>query len=107
MSRNKKEHHYAILYENERRTQYTIFVSTDLDALAQVYAKILLFESMFNTFPNDSCRVVLTEDFNYDPDCGSFDMSHVVNYKWEPFVEEIQREFGGRIKRPVKTAEEN
>lgn len=91
------EQHYAILYVDERRTQYTIFESTDLDALAQIYARILQFESMFRTFPNDSCRVVLEQDFNYDPDTGAWNMANIVSPMWDLFVEEIKRDFLGRI----------
>lgn len=93
----ENEQHYAILYVDEKRTQYTIFESTDLDSLAQIYARILQFESMFRTFPNESCHVVLEQDFNYDPDTGAWNMANIVSPKWELFVEEIKRDFPGRI----------
>ena len=76
----ENEQHYTILYVDEKRTQYTIFESTDLDSLAQIYVRILQFESMFRTFPNESCRVVLEQDFNYDPDTEVWNMANIVNY---------------------------
>ena len=93
----KTEHHYAIVYENERRTEYTIFESTDLDVLAQIYAMILKFEELFHTFPNESCHVVLTQDFNYDGDTGAWDMSCVVGHAWGPFVEEMKEQYRGKL----------
>ena len=91
------ERHYAIVYENERKTRYTIFESTDLDVLAQIYAGILQFEAIFRTFPNMSCKVVLTQDFNYDEDTGAWDMTGVVGHAWGPFVEEMKERYRGKL----------
>ena len=93
----ENEQHYAILYVDENRTQYTIFESADLDSLAQIYARILQFESMFRTFPNASCHVVLEQDFNYDPDTGAWNMANIVSPKWDLFVEEIKSDFPRKI----------
>lgn len=72
MSKTDNTDHYEILYENEKGVRYGVFRSTDLDALGQAYARMLQFENMFRTFPNASCHLILTQDYNYDPDCGSF-----------------------------------
>lgn len=85
--------HYAILYVDEHKNKYTIFESVELDALARIYARILQFESIFRTFPNGSCHIVLEQDFNYDSDTAAWDMAYLVNEKWQLFVEEIYKDF--------------
>ena len=97
MPKDKIVHHYAIIYKDESKTGYTIFDSANLDVLAQIYALILQFESMFHTFPNASCHIELEEDFNYDEDCGAWDMSYIINPKWSTFVEEIKHDYGSEI----------
>lgn len=96
-----KQDHYQILYEDERGTRYGVFNSTDLDVLGQIYSRMLQFETMFHTFPNASCKLILTRDYNYDPDLGSFRMNDVVDPQWDMFVDCIVKEFRGRIEEPV------
>lgn len=61
----KQVDHYAILFQDERKTQYTVFASTDLNTLGAIFTKMLQFEEMFHTFPNASCRLLLERDYNY------------------------------------------
>ena len=42
----KQVDHYAILFQDEHRTQYTVFASTDLNTLGAIFAKMLQFEEI-------------------------------------------------------------
>lgn len=101
----KRVDHYQIVYENERKVKYGIFNSTNLDVLGQIYARMLQFETMFETFPNASCRLILEKDYNYDPDLGSFRMEDVIGSSgydlWAAFTEEIVQTFRYYIEIPV------
>ena len=105
MSKTDNIDHYEILYENEKGVRYGVFRSTDLDALGQAYARMLQFENMFRTFPNASCHLILTRDYNYDPDCGSFSIGSVIGgaaeHKWDILVDDIIHDLGTRrLERP-------
>jgi hypothetical protein len=58
----EREDHYAILFQDERKTQYTVFASTSLNTLGKIFARMLQFEEMFHTFPNESCHLRLEKD---------------------------------------------
>ena len=88
--------HYAILYEDERNTRYTVFASTDLNTLGNIFAKMLQFESIFRTFPNMSCHLCLEKDYNYDPDLGAFRMDAIPfmeSHKWSVLIDEIIHDY--------------
>ena len=90
-----KIRHYAILYQDERRTQYTVYESTDLALIGNVYAEMVAFEKLMQTFPNLSCKIYLEEDVNYDPDCGAWSMSSVVgDDRWDACLETITKQYG-------------
>jgi len=38
--------HYAILFQDEHKTQYTVFASTDLNTLGKNFAQMLQFEEI-------------------------------------------------------------
>jgi hypothetical protein len=103
----KRIDHYEIIYENEKRVRYSVFKSTDLDVLAQVYAKMLQFEEMFKTFPNQSCHLELVQDYNYDADLGSFNFSDIINnYTWDTVLNWARSNFAGRIEPTINTTGE-
>ena len=103
----KRVDHYQIVYENERKVKYGIFNSTSLDALGQIYARMLQFEAMFKTFPNASCRLILEQDYNYDPGLVRFRMEDVIGAPgydlWSAFTDEIVQEFRHDIEIPMPT----
>ena len=95
--------HYAILFQDERKTQYTVFASTDLNTLGAIFAKMLQFEEMFRTFPNASCHLRLEKDYNYDPDLGAFRMDALPfgeSYKWGVLVDDIIHYYGSVLDIP-------
>lgn len=95
--------HYAILFQDERKTQYTVFASTDLNTLGAIFAKMLQFEEMFHTFPNESCHLRLEKDYNYDPDLGAFRMDALPfgeSHKWEVLVDDIIHYYGSELDSP-------
>lgn len=88
--------HYAILFQDESKTQYTVFASTDLNTLGAIFAKMLQFEEMFRTFPNESCHLLLEKDYNYDPDLGAFRMDALPfgeSYKWGVLVDTLIHDY--------------
>ena len=92
----EQEDHYAILFQDERKTQYTVFASTDLNTLGAIFAKMLQFEEMFHTFPNESCHLRLEKDYNYDPDLGAFRMDALPfgeSYKWVVLVDTLIHDY--------------
>ena len=97
--------HYAILFQDEHRTQYTVFASTSLNTLGEIFAKMLQFEEMFHTFPNQSCHLRLERDYNYDEDCGAFRMDELQGAdfgKWEILVDDMIRQYGHRLDSPKR-----
>lgn len=95
--------HYAILFQDERKTQYTVFASTDLNTLGAIFAKMLQFEEMFCTFPNESCHLLLEKDYNYDPDLGAFRMDALPfgeSHKWGVLVDDIIHYYGSVLDIP-------
>ena len=95
--------HYAILFQDERKTQYTVFASTDLNTLGAIFAKMLQFEEMFHTFPNESCHLRLEKDYNYDPDLGAFRMDALPfgeSHKWGVLVDDIIHYYGSVLDSP-------
>lgn len=95
--------HYAILFQDERNTKYTVFTSTDLNTLGAVFAKMLRFEELFRTFPNESCRLRLEKDYNYDPDLGAFRMDELQCSdfsKWTVLIDDIIHQYGHRLDCP-------
>lgn len=104
MSKNQVDH-YAILFQDEHKTQYTVFASTDLNTLGAIFAKMLQFEEMFHTFPNASCRLFLERDYSYDEDCGAFRMDELQGAdfgKWEILVDDMIRQYGHRLDSPKR-----
>ena len=96
MSKELEEEHYAILNEDERNTRYTVFASTDLNTLGNIFAKMLKFEEMFHTFPNQSCHLCLEKDYNYDPDLGAFRMDalpFVESLKWSVLIDTLIHDY--------------
>lgn len=94
-----KQDHYEIVYVDEHKTPYVVFASTSLDALADIYAKMVQFEELFHTFPNSSCRLVLQKDCNYDPDLGASRFDSILP-KWEVLVDSILNQYGHRLESP-------
>ena len=47
---NEETRHYAILYQDEKRVNYTVYESVDLASIADVYADMVAFENMMHTF---------------------------------------------------------
>lgn len=95
--------HYAILFQDERKTQYTVFASTDLNTLGAIFAKMLQFEEIFHTFPNASCHLRLERDCNYDPDLGAFRMDDLPfgeSHKWGVLVDDIIHYYGSVLDSP-------
>jgi hypothetical protein len=95
--------HYAILFQDERKTQYTVFASTDLNTLGAIFAQMLQFEEMFRTFPNASCHLRLEKDYNYDPDLGAFRMDALPfgeSHKWGILVDDIIHNYGTVLDSP-------
>lgn len=105
MSKKPVEDHYAILYQDERNTRYTVFASTSLNTLGAIFAKMLQFEEMFHTFPNASCQLLLERDYNYDPDLGAFRMDALpfgeMN-KWGVLVDDMIRQYGHQLDSPKR-----
>lgn len=92
---NEETRHYAILFQDEKRVNYTVYESVDLASIADVYADMVAFENMMHTFPNLSCKLYLTEDMNYDPDCGAWSISSVVgDSRWDACLETIAKNHG-------------
>jgi hypothetical protein len=92
----EQEDHYAILFQDERKTQYTVFASTSLNTLGKIFARMLQFEEMFHTFPNESCQLRLEKDYNYDPDLGAFRMDTLPfgeSHKWEVLVDTLIHDY--------------
>ena len=105
MNKELEEDHYAILYEDERNTRYTVFASTDLNTLGNIFAKMLQFESMFHTFPNMSCHLCLEKDYNYDPDLGAFRMDAIPfmeSQKWSVLIDEIIHDYSYVLESPKR-----
>lgn len=105
MSKKPVEGHYAILFQDEHGTRFTVFASTDLTTLGYILADMLRFEEMFHTFPNASCRLLLERDYNYDEDCGAFRMDELQGAdfgKWEILVDDMIRQYGHRLDSPKK-----
>ena len=99
----KQVDHYAILFQDERKTQYTVFASTDLNTLGAIFAQMLQFEEMFRTFPNASCHLRLEKDYNYDPDLGAFRMDALPfgeSHKWGILVDDIIHNYGTVLDSP-------
>lgn len=102
MSKERVDH-YAILFQDERNTKYTVFTSTDLDTLGAIFARMLQFEEMFHTLPNASCRLRLEKDYNYDPDLGAFRMDELQCSdfsKWAVLIDDIIHQYGHRLDSP-------
>ena len=99
----EREDHYAILFQDERKTQYTVFASTSLNTLGKIFARMLQFEEMFHTFPNESCHLRLEKDYNYDPDLGAFRMDALPfgeSHKWGVLVDDIIHYYGSVLDSP-------
>jgi len=97
--------HYAILFQNEKKTRYTVFASTNLGALGKIYAIMLQFEQMFCTFPNASCSLYLEKDYNYDSDLGAFRMdalSFEEAHRWKYLVDLIIKQYGHVLDSPKR-----
>ena len=95
--------HYAILFQDERKTQYTVFASTSLNTLGKIFARMLQFEEMFHTFPNESCHLRLEKDYNYDPDLVAFRMDALPfgeSHKWEVLVDTLIHDYGHVLDSP-------
>ena len=104
----KQVDHYAILFQDERRTQYTVFASTDLNTLGYIFAGMLKFEEMFHTFPNASCQLLLERDYNYDEDCGAFRMDELqcADFgQWQILADDMIRQYGHRLDSPKRGKE--
>ena len=104
-SNNMVQDHYAILFQNEKKTRYTVFASTNLGALGKIYAIMLQFEQMFHTFPNASCSLCLEKDYNYDSDLGAFRMdalSFEEAHKWKYLVDLIIKQYGHVLDSPKR-----
>ena len=85
--------HYAILFQNEKKTRYTVFASTNLSALGKIYAIMLQFEQMFR------------KDYNYDYDLWAFRMdalSFEEAYKWKYLVDLIIKQYGHVLDSPKR-----
>lgn len=105
MPKKKIQDHYAILFQDEKRTLYTVFASTNLNALGNIFAMMLQFEQMFHTFPNVSCHLLLTKDNNYDPDLGAFRMDAISfgeSHKWKYLVDGIIKQYGYVLDSPKR-----
>ena len=105
MTQKKIQDHYAILFQDEKRTLYTVFASTNLDVLGNIFAMMLKFEELFRTFPNASCRLILTKDYNYDPDLGAFRMDAIPfgeAPKWQYLVDGIIKQYGYVLDSPKR-----
>ena len=99
----KQEDHYAILFQDERKTQYTVFASTDLNTLGAIFAKMLQFEEMFRTCPNASCHLLLEKDYSNVPDLGAFRMDALPfgeSHKWGVLVDDIIHYYGSVLDIP-------
>lgn len=97
--------HYAILFQDERKTQYTVFASTSLNTLGAIFAKMLQFEEMFHTFPNESCHLRLEKDYNYDPDLGAFRMDALPfgeSHKWEVLIDTLIHDYSYVLDSPSR-----
>jgi len=95
--------HYAIMFYDEKKTGYTVFASTDLNTLGNIFATMLQFEEMFRTFPNESCHLRLEKDYNYDPDLGAFRMDALPlmeSHKWTVLVDDILSQYMGKLDSP-------
>lgn len=111
MSDTPAKDHYAIVFQDGRKTKYTVFASTDLNALGHIFARMLKFEEMFHTFPNPNASLVLEKDDNYDPDLGAFRMDELKPVKWDFFgtfdfsrwgilIDDILFEYGDKLDSP-------
>ena len=90
--------YYQIMYVNERREEFRIFSSTDVDALAQIYAKLLLFETMFQTFPNESCRFVLEKNNNSQQDLATYRFDTLYDFHtWTVLIDDIIHCYGSKL----------
>lgn len=94
----KSTDYYQIMYVNERREEFRIFSSTDVDVLAQIYAKLLLFETLFQTFPNASCKFVLEKNYNYQQDLVTYRFDTLYNFNtWTVLIDDIIHCYGSKL----------
>ena len=89
------ECHYQILYVDEKDVQYAVFNSTNLACLSLIYSRMTVAESAIKSFPNSKCRLVISQDFNYDPDLGVWTMSSILKTKiWNSIMNTIIKTYG-------------
>ena len=88
--------HYQILYVDEKNVQYAVFNSTNLACLSLIYSRMAAAESAIKSFPNPKCRLIISQDFNYDKDLGVWTMSSILKAKiWDSIMNTIIRTYGG------------